>query len=219
MKRFKDYLREAEQAAVPATGFNDTSAVMPTSSNFDDKSMDVMAQGMVNAVKQLPPEDQAAAEQMIVRDAEGNVDGDETMLKMFTSLGDISEQIYQVFEQLTTKMEQMIKTPEFAKNYPDPAEQQRIIKDVADMGAQMPELKAGAEKAKQASGEFNQQMRPEVDRRANARFKAQTGNDMVRTASGAKTNIGTNPNQPGGGGGQIGETAELDRWLKIAGLK
>jgi len=214
MKTFKDYLREAD------TGFNDTSALTPTSSNFDDKTMDVMAQGMIAAVKQLPPEDQAAAEQLIVRDAEGNVDGDETMLKMFTSLGDISEQIYQVFEQLTTKMEQMIKTPDFAKYYPDPAEQQRIIKDVADMRAQMPELKAGAEKAKQASSEFNQKMRPEVDRRANAAFKAKTGNDMVRSGTGAKTNIGTNPNQPGGGApGTLGESAELVRWLQIAGLK
>jgi hypothetical protein len=214
MKTFREYLKEAD------AGFNDTSALMPTSNNFDDKSMDVMAQGMIAAVKQLPPEDQAAAEQMIVRDAEGNVDGDETMLKMFTSLGDISAQIYQVFEQLTTKMEQMIKTPEFVKYYPDPADQQRIIKDVTDMRAQMPELKASAEKAKQASSEFNQKMRPEVDRRANDRFKANTGNDMVRTGTGAKTNIGTNPNQPGGApAGQVGESAELARWLKIAGLR
>jgi hypothetical protein len=213
---------DEQQASEDAdTGFNDTSALMPTSNNFDDKAMDAMAQGMVNAVKQLPPEYQAAAEQLIVRDAEGNVDGDETMLKMFTSLGEISVQIYQLFEQLTTKMEQFIKTPEFAKNYPDPAEQQRLIKDVADMRAQLPELKAGAEKAKQATGELNKKMRPEIDRRANAAFKDKTGLDMVRGGAGQKTNIGFDPKNPGGKGEQgfAGESTEqLARIRKLSGL-
>jgi len=219
MKTFKEYLYEEE------TGFNDTSALTPNASQFDDKSIDAMSQGILAGIKQLPPEYQANAEQLIVRDAEGNVDGDETMMKMFAGLGQIAVQLYEVFEKITSQMEALIKTPEFAKQYPDPAEQQKLIKDVADMRSQMPELKAAADKGKAASDQFQNTMRPEIDRRANTAFKNKTGLDMVRGGAGQKTNIGTDSNNPGGAVGSergyAGESADdklLQKMLMIAGL-
>jgi hypothetical protein len=181
---------------------------------LNNENMDLIAKGVQDGLKSLPPEQQAAAEQLIVRDAGGDVDGDETMMKMFQTMADFAPQLYQMFEQLTTRCEQLIKTPEFAKQYPDPAEQQKIIKDVADMRAEMPQLKAAADQATQEMGKIMPQMRQAVDQRANTAFKDKTGTDMVRTASGAKTNIGTNPNQPGG----VYES-ELNKWLTIAGLR
>lgn len=214
MKTFRNYLAEVE------AGFNYTSALAPDQTQLNNNSLDAMSKGMVDAVKQLPPEYQNSAQQFIVKDVNGDIDGDETMMKMFQGMADIAPQLYKVFDELTTKMEATIKSPDFAKQYPDPAEQQELIKDVADMRAQMPELKAAADKSTAEFGKIRPQMRQAVDQRANSQFKAQTGNDMVRTSTGAKTNIGTNPNQPGGGsGGQVGESTELARWLKIAGIK
>ena len=87
------------------------------------------------------------------------------------------------------------------------------------MRAQLPAMKAAADKA---SAEISTQMpklRQAVDQRANTAFKAKTGNDMVRTATGAKTNIGTDPNA---GSAQQFESADdklLQQMLSIAGLK
>jgi hypothetical protein len=217
MKTFKEYLVEAEQ---PDTAFNDTSALMPA--KLDQDTMDAMEKGVRDGIKQLPPDQQAAAEQFIVRDADGDVDGDETMMKMFEGLAGFGAQIYDIFAELTAKMEAMIKTPEFAQQYPDPAEQQKIIKDVADIRAELPKLKAAADQAKAEWSKIQPQMRQAIDQRANDKFKAKTGLDMVRTGTGAKTNIGTDPNNPGGPGVKgafTGESAELSRWLKIAGLR
>ena len=199
------------------TEFNDTSGVAP--GQFDNEHIDLMGKGILDGIKSLPPEQQASAEQLVVRDADGDVDGDETMMKMFQTMSDVAPQLYKIFEELTTQMEALLKTPEFAKQYPDPAEQQKLIQDIADVRAYLPKLKASADAA---TAEFNKvmpQMRQAVDQRANTAFKAKTGNDMVRTATGAKTNIGTDPNA---GSAQQFESADdklLQQMLSIAGLK
>jgi len=199
------------------TEFNDTSVMVP--GQFDNEHIDLMGKGILDGIKSLTPEQQASAEQLVVRDADGDVDGDETMMKMFQTMSDVAPQLYKIFEELTTQMEALLKTPEFVKQYPDPAEQQKLIQDVADVRAYLPKLKASADAA---TAEFNKvmpQMRQAVDQRANTAFKAKTGTDMVRTATGAKTNIGTDPNAGSAPQFESADDKLLKQMLSIAGLK
>lgn len=211
-EKFKQFNEDGE---VPAAAPSPAAAPL----QLDNAVMDLIPKAIEDGIKTLPAEDQSKAQQFLVRDADGDIDGDETMMKMFEMLKNSTGAIYQMYADIVTTCEGLIKTPEFAQHYTDPAEQQKIIKDIADMRAQLPAMKAAADKA---SAEISTQMpklRQAVDQRANTAFKAKTGNDMVRTATGAKTNIGTDPNA---GSAQQFESADdklLQKMLSIAGLK
>ena len=211
-EKFKQFNEDGE---VPAAAPSPAAAPL----QLDNAVMDLIPKAIEDGIKTLPAEDQSKAQQFLVRDADGDIDGDETMMKMFEMLKNSTGAIYQMYADIVTTCEGLIKTPEFAQHYTDPAEQQKIIKDIADMRAQLPAMKAAADKA---SAEISTQMpklRQAVDQRANTAFKAKTGNDMVRTATGAKTNIGTDPNA---GSAQQFESADdklLQQMLSIAGLK
>ena len=234
MKTFKEYLYEEEQlAATPAAiaplppeqqAMMDKAlpAAIAATAGMDEKKDDIVGTGMDAMIKTLPPEDQQTANEFIVRNYDGTVDGDETMMKMADALANLGTMLYEAFSKLPKMLETMIqnKDPNWVSLPPE--KQQEILKDIEDMKAWLPKWKADMDKA---SAEWEKQkpvMRQQVDQRANDRFKNKTGMDMVRGGAGQKTNIGTDPNNPGGPGaanGSFGESAELARWLKIAGLK
>jgi len=186
---------------------------------YGNEHLDIMAKGVADGIKSLPPEKQAAAEQFIVRDADGNVDGDETMYKMMQEFADMGPKIYQMMLDIITYCEGVINSPDFAKYVPDPAQQQTVIKDVADMRAQLPGMKANVDKANALAATEMPKLRQAVDQRANTAFKAKTGTDMVRTATGAKTNIGTDPNAGSAPQFESADDKLLQQMLSIAGLK
>ena len=200
-------------------------AVTTATAGLDDKKDDIMGIGLAAALKTLPPEYQAAAKEIYVYNPDGTVDGDETMFKMGEMWANLSMQLYNLFLTLVTKMEGYIqdKVPEFVAL--PLAQQQQLIKDVADMKSGLDKLKEQGEKAQAEWEKQKPALRQQFNQRANDRFKANTGLDMVRGGAGQKTNIGTDPNNPGGPGPKgafTGESADdklLKQMLSIAGLR
>ena len=200
-------------------------AMTQATAGMDDKKDDIMGAGMDAMIKTLPPEEQSAAKEVFVYNPDGTVDGDETMYKMTDSFANIISQLYQGFAELVSKIEKLVqsKDPEFTKLPPE--QQQQIIKDVAEMKAYLPKMQAELAKSQATWDKEKVGFRQQIDQRANDRFKAKTGLDMVRGGAGQKTNIGFDPNNPGGPGaanGSFGESADdrlLKQMLSIAGLR
>ena len=241
MKTFKEYLKEEEQLSAAdldaqltpdqkAQQDKSVAAMTQATAGMDDKKDDVMGVGIDAMIKTLPPEDQAAAKQFVVYNPDGTVDGDETMFKMADSFANIWPQLYQGFAGLVNKMDSLIqsKDPQFTELPPE--QQQQVIKDVAEMKAYLPKWKEELDKQQADWAKQKQEYRKTLDQRATDRFKAKTGLDMVRGGAGQKTNIGFDPNNPGGAVGSergyAGESAdrgyklyELNRIKQLAGLK
>jgi hypothetical protein len=201
-------------------------AMTQATAGLDDKKDDVIGIGLAAALKTLPPEYQAAAKDVYVYNPDGTVDGDETMFKMAEMWANLGTQLYNLFATLVTKMEGYIRdqVPEFVALPPE--QQQQIIKDVADMKAGLEKLKAEGEKAQAEWEKLKPDARKNIDQRANDRFSANNnGAQMVRGGAGQKTNIGMDPNNPGGPGAKgafAGESADdklLQKMLMIAGLR
>jgi hypothetical protein len=201
-------------------------AMQQATAGLDEKKDDIVGIGLAAALKTLPPEYQAAAKDVYVYNPDGTVDGDETMFKMAEMWANLGTQLYNLFSTLVTRMEGFIrdKVPEFVALPPD--KQEQLIKDVADMKAGLEKMKADGEKAQAEWEKQKPELRQKLDQRANDRFSANNnGAQMVRGGAGQKTNIGIDPNNPGGPGAKgafAGESADdklLQKMLMIAGLR
>jgi hypothetical protein len=199
-------------------------AMTQATAGLDDKKDDVMGAGIGAMIKTLPPEDQAAAKQFVVYNPDGTVDGDETMFKMADSFANIMPQLYQAFAGLVNRMDSLIqsKDPQFTELPPE--QQQQVMKDVAGMKAYLPKWKEEIDKQQADWAKQRKDLRTKIDQRANDKFSANhNGQVMVRGGDGQKTNIGFDPNNPGGGApGTLGESADdklLQKMLMIAGLR
>jgi hypothetical protein len=162
----------------------------------------------------------------VVYNPDGTVDGDETMFKMADSFANIWTQLYQAFAGLVNKMDSLIqsKDPQFTELPPE--QQQQVMKDVAGMKAYLPKWKEEIDKQQADWANQRKDWRTKIDQRANDRFSANNnGAQMVRGGAGQKTNIGIDPNNPGGPGAKgafAGESADdklLQKMLMIAGLR
>ena len=202
-----------------------TAAITAATAGLDEKKDDIMGVGMDAMIKTLPPEDQQQMNGFIVRNPDGTVDGDETLMKAAEALANIGPMLYEAFSKLPKMLETAIqnKDPNWVSLPPE--KQQEILKDIEDIKAFLPKWKADMDKAKAEWEKQKPVWRQQIDQRANDRFKANTGLDMVRGGAGQKTNIGTDPNNPGGPGAKgafTGESADdklLKQMLSIAGLR
>lgn len=207
MKTFKDYLREAEQQTIgqPAP------AVNPTQQPTDDgpgvgldnaeKFKDAIRQG----VGQSDPEVNAQLDRIVVAEPDGSVDADQTIYNMLKVMDtEVIPQMVQFVKDMIAKFTELTKSPEFQQVSPE--DQQSVLQSIKDMQATLPAIEKQAADAHAQFQQNDQQMQQNIkDRKMNQQLK---GPAPTPTSSVAQA-------QPA----PVQEDTELNRWLKIAGLK
>ena len=94
-EKFKQFNEDGE---VPAAAPSPAAAPL----QLDNAVMDLIPKAIEDGIKTLPAEDQSKAQQFLVRDADGDIDGDETMMKMFEMLKNSTGAIYQMYADIVT---------------------------------------------------------------------------------------------------------------------
>jgi len=177
MKSFRQYLAEAEQPAV------------------DQSTVDVMRSAVTSAFtnSELTPEQKQAAQSLIVKDADGDVDADKTLINCLKALPNAIEEMVKMFGKVVEIGETYMSgahpfEPKFATLPPE--DQAKYKQDIADLKAQLAKLSQQV-----------QQQKPEMDKAMG---------DLQNTLAQAA------PQKPAPA--TVQEDAELERWRKIAGL-
>lgn len=102
----------------------------------EDTPQQIFDQGLAS----LSPEDQQQAASMIVKDAEGDIDFSETLVKMTQVFSDGLPELAKMFEQIAAQCEAYLSTPEFAQE--NPQDQAKFKQDLAEMKQSLVSLKA-----------------------------------------------------------------------------
>ena len=203
MKTFREYLREVDQQTtgqpVPA---QQPPAVTPDDGpgvGFDnaEKFKDAIRQG----VGQNDPEVNAQLDRIVVAEPDGSIDADQTIYNMLKVVDtEVIPQMIQFVKDMIAKFTELTKSPEFQQASPE--DQQSVMQSIKDMQATLPTIEKQAADAHAQFQQNNAQMQQNIkDRKMNQELK---GPATVPQTQPAPT---------------VQENAELDRWLKIAGLK
>jgi hypothetical protein len=193
--RFLRVIREAEidQPAAPAPV---TSA--PPAGTSPGVSLD-NAEAFKDSLKKQTggdPEIDATIDRLVAYDFDGTIDADQTMLNLVKELNELMPKFVEFIKWAIGAMTEFSKTPEFQQATPE--DQKSLLDSVRDLQAQLPAMEKQVADMQAQTAREMPGLQQKVDQKANDRFKAKTGMNMVRTGTGAKTNIGTvdydNPN-------------------------
>jgi hypothetical protein len=211
-----------------------------TEDGVDQGNIDVMRSAITGALtnSELSPEEKQAAQTLIIKDADGDVDADKTLINCLKALPAAMEELITAFSKLAEMGDAYMSgshpyEPKFATLPPE--DQAKYKQDIAD-------LKAGIAKASQQL----QQQKPELDKSLDtlkntlAQAKpqkpqqeghkdtiAQGGGDVggdatdrfinqIRDKGYERKNRGANG---AGTRSTLSEKDELYKWLTIAGIK
>jgi hypothetical protein len=158
----------------------------------------------------------AKIDSLIALDFDGTIDADQSLLNMIKEFAKMIPMFLDFMKWAISELTKFSTTPEFQQA--SPVDQKSLFDTVKDIQAMLPGLEKQAAEMQATMDKEIPVLQQKADRNANDRFKAKTGTDMVRTATGAKTNLGTDPNAGNAPQYESADDKLLQNMLNIAGV-